>query len=272
MSETAAAWKAAGQIASRVEDLNTLVGGITNPPATVAAVNAASYGTGALAMESIISLFGNNLATGTQVSSTLPLPTQLAGTIIKVKDSAGSERSAPLFFVSPNQINCQIPPGTLPGAATINVTSDNSVVAAGSVQIANAAPGLFTSDGSGNSFAAGYVLRVKTNGAQIVEQIARWDSAQNKMVAVPIDLSGNTDQLYLVGFGTGFRYRSSLAAVTATIGGENSQVLYAGEQNGFVGVDQINLLLPKSLAGRGEVNLTLTVDGQTSNSVKLQFR
>ncbi|MFN8004676.1 MAG: hypothetical protein U0X75_27105 [Acidobacteriota bacterium] len=272
LSETAAAWKAAGQIASRVEDLNTLVGGITNPPATVAAVNAASYGTGALAMESIISLFGNNLATGTQVSSTLPLPTQLAGTIIKVKDSAGSERSAPLFFVSPNQINCQIPPGTLPGAATITVISDNSVVAAGSVQIANAAPGLFTSDGSGNSFAAGYVLRVKTNGAQIVEQIARWDSAQNKMVAVPIDLSGNTDQLYLVGFGTGFRYRSSLAAVTATIGGENSQVLYAGEQNGFVGVDQINLLLPKSLAGRGEVNLTLTVDGQTSNSVKLQFR
>ncbi|MEK7829832.1 MAG: hypothetical protein AAB401_02035, partial [Acidobacteriota bacterium] len=138
--------------------------------------------------------------------------------------------------------------------------------------IANAAPGLFTSDGSGNGFAAGYVLRVKVNGAQLVEQIARWDSALSKMVGVPIDLSIATDQVYLVAFGTGFRYRSSLTGVSSTIGGTASSVLFAGEQGGFVGVDQINLLLPKSLAGRGDVNLALTVDGQTSNSVKLQFR
>lgn len=272
LSETAAAWKAAGQVASRVEDLNTLVGGTTNPPATVAAVNAASYGAGALAVESIVSLFGTNLATATQVGSTVPLPTQLAGTTVKVKDSAGGERLAPLFFVSPNQINCQIPPGTLTGSATITVTSGNGAVSVGSVQIANAAPGLFSSDGNGNGFAAGYVLRVRANGSQIVEQITRWDSAQNRMVGVPIDLSSATDQVYLVVFGTGFRYRSSLSASVASIGGTSSQVLFAGEQGGFVGVDQINLLLPKSLAGRGEVNLALTIDGQAANTVKLQFR
>lgn len=276
LSETAAAWKAAGSVASRVEDLNTLVGGPTPTPtpssATVAAVNAASYGAGALAVESIVSLFGANLATETQVGTTLPLPTSLAGTTVKVKDSGGNERLAPLFFVSSNQINCQIPAGTLVGAATITVTSGANSVSAGTVQIAAAAPGLFTSDGSGNGFAAGYVLRVKSNGAQVVEQIARWDSALSKMVGVPIDLSIATDQVYLVGFGTGFRYRSSLTGVAATIGGASSQVLFAGEQGGFVGVDQFNLLLPKSLAGRGDVNLALTVDGQASNSVKLQFR
>ncbi|HQR35990.1 MAG TPA: hypothetical protein PLK30_24920 [Blastocatellia bacterium] len=271
LSETAAAWKAAGQVASRVEDLNTLAGG-TVPPASVAAVNAASYGAGALAVESIVSLFGTNLATDTQVGMALPLPTSLAGTTVKLRDSSGIERLAPLFFVSPTQINCQIPAGTLVGAATIIVTSGNNSVSAGTVQIANAAPGLFTSDGSGNGFAAGYVLRVKPNGAQIVEQIARWDSALSKMVGVSIDLSSASDQVYLVVFGTGFRYRSSLSAVTSTVGGTVSQVLFAGEQGGFVGVDQINLLLPHSLAGRGEVNLALTVDGQTANSVKLQFR
>lgn len=272
LSGTAAAWKAAGQVASRVEDLNTLVGGTTTPPATVAAVNAASYGTGAMAAESIVSLFGTNLAIGTQVGMTVPLPTSLAGTVVTVRDSLGTTRQASLFFVSPSQINCVIPAGTANGTATLTVSSGDGKLSAAVIQIATVAPGLFTSDGSGNGFAAGYVLRVKTNGAQIVEQIARWDSTQNKMVGVPIDLSSSTDQLYLVGFGTGFRYRSSLAAVTAAIGGVSSQVLYAGEQSGFVGVDQVNLLLPQSLAGRGEVNLTLTVDGQVANTIKLQFR
>ncbi len=270
-TETAAAWVAAGGVNSRVEDLSKLTG-TPAPTANVATVNAASYGTGAVAVESIVSLFGANLATGTQVGSTVPLPTSLAGTTVKLRDSSGNERLAPLFFVSPNQINCQIPAGTLVGAAAITVTSGNNSVSVGTVQIANAAPGLFTSDGSGNGFAAGYVLRVKVNGAQLVEQIARWDSALSKMVGVPIDLSIATDQVYLVAFGTGFRYRSSLTGVSSTIGGTASSVLFAGEQGGFVGVDQINLLLPKSLAGRGDVNLALTVDGQTSNSVKLQFR
>ena len=272
LSETAAAWKAAGQVASRVEDLNTLVGGTTTPPATVTAVNAASYGMGALAADSIVSLFGVNLATTTQVASTLPLPTSLAGTTVTIRDSSGTDRQASLFFVSPNQINCVIPTGTANGSASLMVTSGDGKQSAATIQISSVSPGLFSSDGSGSGMAAGYVLRVKANGAQIVEQIARWDSSQNKMVAVPIDLSSNTDQLYLVGFGTGFRYRSSLAAVTSTIGGVISQVLYAGQQSGFVGVDQINLLLPQSLAGRGEVNLTLTIDGQVANTVKLQFR
>lgn len=272
LSETAAAWKAAGQVVSRVEDLNTLVGGTTAPPATVAAVNAASYGTGALAMESIVSLFGTNLATTTQVGSTVPLPTSLAGTTVSVRDNLGTTRQASLFFVSPSQINCVIPAGTANGTATLTVSSGDGKLSATAIQIATVAPGLFTSDGTGNGLAAGYVLRVKTNGTQVVEQIARWDSTQNKMVGVPIDLSSSTDQLYLVGFGTGFRSRSSVAAVTAAIGGVSSQVLYAGEQNGFVGVDQVNLLLPQSLAGRGEVNLTLTIDGQVANTVKLQFR
>jgi uncharacterized protein (TIGR03437 family) len=50
------------------------------------------------------------------------VPTNLQGTSVKVTDKAGTERLAPLFFVSPNQINLQIPPGTAPGAATLTVT------------------------------------------------------------------------------------------------------------------------------------------------------
>ena len=74
--------------------------------ATVASVSAASFAAGgSLAPESIAAAFGANLATDTQTAPSLPLPTQLAGVSVKVRDSAGAERLAPLFFVSPGQIN-----------------------------------------------------------------------------------------------------------------------------------------------------------------------
>ena len=62
-----------------------------------------------LASEAIAAAFGTGLATTTSAATTLPLPTQLAGTTVKIKDSAGIERLAPLFFVSPTQVNYQIP-------------------------------------------------------------------------------------------------------------------------------------------------------------------
>src|SRR5207244_3485088 len=95
--------------------------------ATVASVSAASFAAGgSLAPESIATAFGVNLATDTQTASSLPLPTQLAGVSLKLRDRAGAERLAPLFFVSPGQINYQVPPGTASGLATVTVTSGES--------------------------------------------------------------------------------------------------------------------------------------------------
>lgn len=65
--------------------------------APVASVSAASYNGVELAKESIIAAFGEGLATEVKIAATLPLPTSLAGTKVKVKDSAGAERDAPLF-------------------------------------------------------------------------------------------------------------------------------------------------------------------------------
>ncbi|MFN7622768.1 MAG: hypothetical protein ACK5RS_06430, partial [Acidobacteriota bacterium] len=62
-------------------------------------VSAASYGNAALAPESIVAAFGTGLATATQAASDLPLPTTLAGTTVRVRDSANNEYLAPLFFV-----------------------------------------------------------------------------------------------------------------------------------------------------------------------------
>lgn len=237
----------------------------------IACVSAASYSNSALAAEAITSAFGSNLATITQGASMIPLPTSLAGTTVKVRDSSGTERLAPLFFVSSSQVNYQIPPQTAMGAATITITNADGAVSAGTVQIVAVAPGLFTANSNGQDAPAAVVLRVSASNAQSYETVAIFDAAQNKFLPRPLDLNPTTDQVYLMLFGTGIKFRSSLAAVSARIGGLDAEVLYAGAQGGFAGLDQINVRIPPSLVGRGEVDVVLTVDGQTSNTVRINI-
>jgi uncharacterized protein (TIGR03437 family) len=238
----------------------------------VASVSAASFGGAELASESIVAAFGAELATATQVASSLPLPTTLAGTTVKVRDSAGVERDAPLFFVAPAQVNYLIPAGAAAGAAKVTITSGDGKVSAGVVQIASVVPGLFSANASGQGVASGEILRVKADGTQIYEPIARFDQAQNRFVAVPIDLGPATDQVFLILYGTGFHNRSSLAAVECKIGGADAEVLFAGAAPGFVGLDQSNVRLPRSLAGRGEVDVVLTVDRKAANTVRVTIK
>ncbi|MEP7340770.1 MAG: hypothetical protein ABI977_23775 [Acidobacteriota bacterium] len=239
---------------------------------TIASVSAASFAGTELTPEGITAAFGEKLATQTLSANDLPLPTQLAGTTVKVKDSGGMERSAPLFFVAPAQINYLIPSGTALGIATITVTSGDGTVSGGTATIAAVAPGLFTANASGQGVAAAVVLRVKENGAQSYEPVAQFDTAQNRFAPVPIDLGPETDQLFLILYGTGIRFRSSLATTSATIGGAISDVLYAGPVDGYAGLDQVNLHIPRSLAGHGVVNVALIVDGKTANTVTIQIK
>lgn len=238
----------------------------------VSGVSAASYASTAVAPASITSAFGTSLATGTAVANTAPLPNSLAGTILRVTDAAGKERMASLFFVAPTQINFEIPAGTASGNATLTVTSGDGSLSIGTLPIAMVAPGIFTADATGRGLAAATILRVKSDGSQVYESVARFDAATGRMVAVPVEVGAAGEQVYLILFGTGLRNRSALAGVTASIGGANAPVVFAGAQGGLVGLDQVNLLLPASLAGRGEVDLVINVDGKTANTVRLAFK
>jgi uncharacterized protein (TIGR03437 family) len=245
----------------------------------VTSVSAASFVTGAsLAAESIVAGFGSNMATSTLIAPALPLPTELAGASLKVRDSASVERLAPLFFVSPTQINYLVPAGTSIGSASVTVTSGASnsagsaILATGVIEVAGVSPGLFSADASGRGLASANVLRIRSDGTQSYEPVARFDAAQNRFVPEPIDLGSATDQVFLVLYGTGWKYRSTLSAVNCAIGGVTSEVLYAGEVPGFVGLDQINARLSRSLAGRGEVDVVVSVDGVTANTVRVAIR
>ncbi|MGE0131650.1 MAG: SBBP repeat-containing protein [Blastocatellales bacterium] len=238
----------------------------------VASVSAASFNGASLAAESIAAAFGTSLAAEVKVANSTPLPTALGGASVKVRDSAGGERLAPLFFVSPSQINFQIPAGAKNGLATVTVTDANGGAAAGVVMISPVAPGLFSANADGQGVAAAVALRIKADGSQSYDPIAEFNAAQNRFVARPIDLGPPSDQVFLILFGTGLRNRSALSTVTAQIGGESAEVLFAGAQGGFIGLDQLNIRLPRSLAGRGDVEVTLTVDGKTANAVRINVK
>lgn len=238
----------------------------------IASVSAASYRDGELAREQIIAGFGANLATGVAGVSALPLPTELAGARVIVTDSHGVARPAPLFFVSPTQINYQIPAGTANGAATITVTGGASDVAIGIASITPVSPSLFTADASGAGLPAARLLRVNAAGSLNYEDIARFDAATNRFAPAPINLGPETDQVFLVLYGTGIRGRSSLAAISCTVGGVTAEVNYAAEAPGFIGLDQINVKLPRSLIGRGDVDVILRVDGKTANAMRVNIR
>jgi uncharacterized protein (TIGR03437 family) len=235
---------------------------LTIDTTVVTGVSAASYFAGA-APESIVAAFGAQLAGQTLVANELPLPTELAGVSARVRDSLGVERLAPLFFVAPGQINLQVPAGTAIGSATVSVSSG----AAGSLEITRTAPGLFTANASGQGVPAALALRVRANGAQSFEPVAQFDGA--RFVPVPIDLGPPGEQVFLALFGTGIRFQQK---VSVSLNLMETNVLFAGGVADFAGLDQVNLMLPRTLAGQNLVDVVLRVDGVAANSVRISVR
>lgn len=241
--------------------------GAVTAVAQITVVSAANYTATATAPEEIVSGFGTNLAPTTASAISLPLPKTLSGVTVKVRDSAGTERLASLFYVSPTQINFQIPGGTATGAATITVTNGSTTIT-GTLTISKLAPGIFSADSTGNGLAAAHALRQRADNSQSLQDVAYFDTTKSKFVGQPIDVTAPNEQMFLQLYGTGVRQRSDLANVTATVGGMKVDVLYAGAQGGYEGLDQINLTLPRALPG-GELDVVLKVDGVTANTVKI---
>lgn len=243
------------------------------PSGPVSSVSAASYSRLGLASEGLAAAFSSvPLATSTSEANTLPLPTQLAGTRVLVTDSAGVTRRAPLYFVSPTQVNYQIPPETAAGVADVVVRREDDMLIRGVAVVNVTAPGIFTANADGQGVPAALVLRVKVDGSESYEPVAEFDAVQNKFIPRPIDLGPEGEQVYLVLFGTGIRHRRSLTSVKVWIDMRLCEVTFAGAQSEFTGLDQVNVLLPRSLVGRGEVGIWLVVENGVSNPTRLNIK
>jgi uncharacterized protein (TIGR03437 family) len=218
-------------------------------------VSAATYEDGPLAPGSLAIAYpelGASLATSTASASSTTWPTTLGGTTVTLKDSSGASLPAGLLYVSPTQVNYQVPTTAATGVGTVTIAF-NGTSYSGTVNIAKTYPGIFKQTADG--LVAAQVLRIH-NGQQTYETVT----------AAP-EVMG-TDTLYLLLYGTGI----GTATVNATIGGVNSTVQYSGAQGTYPGLDQVNLLIPASLAGKGKVTVSLSVGGVLSNPVYLTIQ
>jgi uncharacterized protein (TIGR03437 family) len=242
---------------------------------TFVSVSAASFRRAPLAPESIVAGFGTRLSTATAAATTTPLPTELGGVRISVKDSANVERLAPLFFVSPQQINYQMPAGTAAGAATLRIQTASGAVLTETAQIAPVAPGLFSANADGRHAAAALALRVMTDGTQRFESVARFDPFEKRYLPLPIELmpdsAPGTTEVFLILYATGLRQRTALNNVSVRLGGVDAPVTFAGAQGNLTGLDQVNVRLPNNLIGRGKLEVALNVDGVLANPVEVSI-
>jgi len=225
-------------------------------------LNGASFLSGPIAPNSFVSAFGSSLATVTQAAGS-PYPTNVGGTTVTVTDALGVARLAPLSYVSPTQVNYIVPGSTALGQAIVTVAAGTTTSSAAAV-IAAIDPGVFLFGGT--DLVAAYVQRVNADGSQTVDNVYTLNSSGG-IVAAPIDLSPANSQVYLVLYGTGLRGHSSASnSVTITAGGVSLPApIYAGAQPQYAGLDQIDVVLPQSLAGKGDVAIQVTVDGQAAN-------
>jgi uncharacterized protein (TIGR03437 family) len=245
----------------------------SSTPATT--VSAASY-EAAVAPESIVAAFGNQLA-NQQVPAMdadpntpgIQLPTELGGTTVEVNG-----RRAGLFYVSPDQVNYVIPANSELGTANVVVRSGSGTVSNGTVQVSAVAPALFTANNDGQGVPAAYLVRVKPNNDQVIEALSRLDPATNRFVAKPIDLGPEGERVFLVLYLSGIRQApdpngdgNRNETVRLVLGGREIIPDYVAPQGVFVGLDQLNVEIPRDLTGQGRVSLSVTAAGFASSNL-----
>ena len=221
-------------------------------------VNGASFSPGStpVASGSIISLFGANMVSSIASAQSVPLPTQLLNSTIMI---GGIQ--APLFFVAPNQINAQVPE-EMAGLSSVPVTIFNQGAPGDTVllNLAPQSPGIFSVGSNGRGPGAVLNEDGSPNGIANPEHIG-------KTLQVYGTGLGQASPPVPTGMGAPGNPPSNVSPPQATIDGQPASVSFAGRAPGFVGLDQVNVVIPAGVGTSRPVSLVLTAGPNASNSV-----
>lgn len=234
-----------------------------NQPIPITSVNAATFETAPIAKGSIVAGFGVGF---------ISAPTDDIS--IRYMDSAGYGVTLKntVFAITPNQINYQMVENVSDGEATISfINSTTGKTFTGKVTIVPASPGIFTMNSSGKGVPAAVVVRVFPGGKQINEPVAEFSTFLGRFEPKPIVVNDDTSDVYLSLYGTGWRNATSPQTASIYIGGYRVPMQYFGATGGFLGLDQINVLVPKGLPS-GRVSVVVIVDGKPSNVVEIAIQ
>lgn len=213
-------------------------------------VNAASMRGGPLSPGGLFTVFAPGLAAEAVTAPYAPWPASLAGLSVEINGLP-----APIYYAGPGQINAQAPYELAPGDATLVVRSNGASSAPVPVSVQAAAPGIFTI-GAGRAAAQnqGGALNTAANPA-----------APGDAVTIYFTGQGLCDYPLLSGAATPYEYLvNTFLPVTATIGGQPADVMFAGLTPRSVGLAQANLLVPQ--LAPGDYDVVLTINGVQSNA------
>jgi uncharacterized protein (TIGR03437 family) len=199
----------------------------------------------------LITIYGSLLGDSTAAFSTTPLTLQLGDTQVYM---AG--QPIPLLYVSPGQINAIVPAGiniNAPQQVLVQRGSTYSVPV--TVNVASAQPSLFAANG------------------QAIAQAYRGSAPPFLVSTQAPATAGDVLVLYTAGLGATnpgivdgavSPVANTVSTATVSIGGQNAPVQYAGLTPGFVGLYQVNAVVPSGVATGNLVQVTISIAGQTS--------
>ncbi len=256
---------------SRTSIINLTVSGFTVLPWTYAAavappnitsvVNAADFTSG-IAPGGLITLFGTQLSPVNLATSEIPLPTALANSCLTVNGAP-----VPILFVSPNQINAQMPFEAI-GDVTMILQTPGGTSNNYNLQVLAGAPNVFMSANAGPEGNLPTIVRSDNN--LLVTSSNPVHRAGNEYLIIYLTGLGQTNPAV----GDGLPAPKSPLSValtepTVTLGGVNLPVSYYGLAPGFVGVNQINVQVPSNVPTGLSVPLTIS-QGSYASSLSLR--
>lgn len=247
---------------------------VANIPTLYGVFSSASYASGTISPGELVTMFGSNI--GPAIPATMSVIAGYASTSLGNVTVTIGGVSAPLLYVSANQVTAQVPYEVGLGAGQpVIVTYGLNPSANTTVTIAAVAPGIYTADGSGAGEAAAVntgatsglvTLNSNTNPANIGDTVTLFITGEGNYNLVP--LSGSTN--------TGYIIPANLMPLpqisplpTVHIGGVDASpgVSYAGPIPGSIlGVLQINVVVPLGSATGQAVPVTVTIGGVTAQS------
>jgi uncharacterized protein (TIGR03437 family) len=239
------------------------------PTGGIRQLSSAAGGVAALAPGSLAAVYaasGTTLSAGQPIASGFPSPTLVDGTTVTILDTTGASTPAPLLYVSAGQVNFLIPDSVALGPAIVTVTSGTQAAATGHITVTALAPALFTLNSS--NLAAAYAECISSGGTETTEY--PFQVVNSAIVAQPLNLSACAKtvlQLYATGLD-----KATAATVQATIGTTTATVQSAGPEGIWPGLDEVDVLIPASLVGAGNVPVVITAGGLSSNTVNVTIQ
>jgi uncharacterized protein (TIGR03437 family) len=237
---------------------NNRVRVLTPAPTIGAVTNAASNLSGAVSPGEIVALYGSNIGPA-QLVTAAPGASGSYGTQVANTSVSFNGIQAPIIYAGAAQTAAILPYGITGSAAQATVTYQGLTSAAFSVPVASSAPGIFTYDSSGQGPAAavnqdGVTVNTAATPTKIGDIISLYATGEGQTTPAGVD-----------GKPASVPYPQPNLTVTATVGGQNAQVKYAGGAPGEVaGLMQVNVQIPAGIATGDAVPVVLRVGSASS--------